>query len=218
MVVLYRWAGTAMIALLVWLQMPPRYWLIAVLWTALGLTLCAVAHLLKRNEFRWQAFILALMSFFSAFAFNFEVAGDFHHVSYRLISVTLVAGGIYLLTRFAPMVRVRPAYSWVATILLAFLAYRETYEQHQQWTGVAWIALAFVLGWAARYWEDLSLLWQTHLLSLAATGWIIYVNFDPASPYRGKLIQIITVLITAGLLYALTWITNIAAIIGDLFR
>src|SRR5205085_2209254 len=48
MAVLYRWAGTAMIALLVWLQMPPRYWLIAVLWTALGLALCAVAHLLQR--------------------------------------------------------------------------------------------------------------------------------------------------------------------------
>lgn len=213
-VVLYRWAGTGLIALAIWMQISyapiHRAWLIAMLWTALALVLSGVAQWLKRNEFKWQAFTLAIMSFCYAMAVNFDFEQRFHGLSYRLISVTLVAGGIYLLARWAPIAKVTPAYSWMGTILLGYLAYRETQEL---WTPVAWISLAAVLGLAARFWKSQALLWQTHLLAAVAATWTIGVSFLGDSGYHGTRAQLISVLITSALLYGLTWITNIAGVI-----
>ncbi len=215
--VLYRWAGTGLIALAIWMQVwfapVRRDWLIAMLWTAFALVLSAVALLRKRNEFRWQAFVLAMMSFFCALAVNFSFSGQFHGLSYRLISVTLVAGGIYLLARWAPLEEIRPAYSWAGTILLGYLVYVETQERQQLWTAVLWIGLAAVLGLAARFWKDRALLWQTHLLAMAATGWTIAVAFLGKPDYHGTPKQAITVLITAAALYGLTWVTRVAGVV-----
>lgn len=216
-VVLYRWAGTGLIALAIWMQISyapvRRDWLIAMLWTAFALVLSGVAQLRKRNEFKWQAFVLGMMSFCCALAVNFGFSDQFHHLSYRLISVTLVAGGIYLLARWSPIQRVQPAYSWAGTVLLAYLAYRETQEQHELWTAVLWIALAAVLGFAARYWKDRALLWQTHLLSAVAASWTIAISFLGNSEYHGTRTQLITVLLTSAVLYALARITNIKGVI-----
>ncbi len=216
---LYRWAGTGLIALAIWMQVwySPirRDWLIAMLWTALALVLAGVAQLLKRSEFKWQAFTLAMMSFCSALAVNFGYGDQFHHLSYRLISVTLVAGSIYLLARWSPVAQIRPAYSWAGTILLGYLAYRETQEHQELWTAVLWITLAAVLALAARWWKDRALLWQTHLLAAAATGWTIAIAFLGKPEYHGAPAQRYTVLLTSALLYALTWITNIAKVIED---
>ncbi|HEY6252983.1 MAG TPA: DUF2339 domain-containing protein, partial [Candidatus Angelobacter sp.] len=91
---LYRWAGTGLITLAIWMQIwyAPirRDWLIAVLWTALALVLSLVGQFLKRAEFRWQAFTLAVLSFICAIVVNFDFGEQFHHLTYRLISVTLV--------------------------------------------------------------------------------------------------------------------------------
>lgn len=215
--VLYRWAGTGLIALAIWMQIwfAPirRDWLIAMLWTAFALVLSAVAQWLKRSEFKWQAFCLAMMAFCCALVVNFDFSEQFHHLSFRLISVTLVAGGIYLLARWAPIAQVWPAYSWAGTILLGYLAFRETQQAYELWTAVLWTGLAAVLGLAARFWKDRALLWQTHFLAATATAWTIGITFLGNPTYRGTRAQLVSVLLTSVLLYALTWITNIAEVI-----
>jgi hypothetical protein len=127
-----------------------------------------------------------------------------------LISVSLVALGIYLLARWAPFAQIRPIYTVLGTFLLALLAFREA---PAPWTAVAWISLGLALAIAARLWKDRALLWQTHVLALLAVGWTLYANFAPE--YRGTPVQWRTVGITAALLYALTWITNIATVVED---
>ncbi|HEY6253639.1 MAG TPA: hypothetical protein VI685_27090, partial [Candidatus Angelobacter sp.] len=126
-----------------------------------------------------------------------------------LISVTLVAGGIYLLTRWSPVVQARPVYSWAGTILLGYLALRETQAENQMWTPVLWIGLAAVLGTAGRFWKDRALLWQTHVLAIAATGWTIYATFLANPANHGTRTQLITVLITSAVLYGLTWVVHL---------
>jgi uncharacterized membrane protein len=216
-VLLYRWAGTGLIALLIWLQIwfgiPRRDWLIAVLWTALALALSTLAQFLKRSELNWQAFTLAMMSFCTAFVLNFEFEGEFHRLSYRLISVTFVSCGIYLLARWAPMVEARPAYSWAGTILLGYLAFKETQTQ-QPWTAVLWVGMAAVLALAARWWKDRALLWQTHLLAAAATTWTIF-SFLSRPEFNRTSIQLITVLIKVAVLYGLTWLTRVSQLTED---
>ena len=213
-VILYRWAASGLLALLIWMQfslsVPRREWLIAVLWTALALALSAAGQLLKRSEFKWQAFTLAMMSFLSALYLNFDATQEFHGITYRLLSVTLVAGGTYLLARWTPIARVKPLYSWAGTILFGYLAYRETEAQHQLWTPVLWIALATLLGLAGRFWKDRALLWQTHLLAAAATLWTLVITFQSYHDTPAHLTtMLIAVPITAALLYAFTWVTAV---------
>jgi hypothetical protein len=204
----YAWAATGLLAALIWFQ--AKDWAVAVLWIGLGLALTVFAEALKRSDLKWQAFVLVLLAATRALSVNFDLNTSFHHVSMRLISVSLVALGIYLLARWAPLTQIRPIYTVLATFLLSLLALKEA---PAPWTAVAWIGLASALAVAARLWKDRALLWQTHVLALLALGWMIYTNFAPE--YRRTTVQCVTVGITAALFYALTWITNIAAVVED---
>jgi hypothetical protein len=205
----YAWAATSLLTILIAFQSAD--WSMTVLWIALGLTLALVGDALKRADLKWQSLALVLLSSVFALRFVLEPAtAAFHHVTYRLISVSLTAVGIYLLARWAPRAEIRPVYSVLGTALLTILTYQET---PQPWTAVGWIGLALLLAAAARFWNDRALLWQTHFLSLLAAAWTLYASFAPQ--YRGGRVQLISVGITASSLYLLNWITNIAEIIGD---
>jgi Predicted membrane protein (DUF2339) len=215
----YAWAGTALLALLIWYQFQSPGWAVAVMWIALGLALSIIGQYLGRVDLKRQAFALVVCSTLRALEFNFDLdqtlsdqsGSMLSHVSYRLFSVSLTALGIYLLARWAPHKQVRPVYTVIGTGLLAYLIYKEAATP---WTAVAWITLAMVLCLAARWWKDRALLWQTHALAAMAVLWSLYLfYFQPQ--YRGTRVQWITVSITAAVLYALTWITNIASIIDD---
>jgi hypothetical protein len=206
--VAYTWAATALLALLVWFQSPD--WCMPLLWIGLAIVLSLVGDALRRVDLKWHAFALVLLSFGRALVVNFDLVTTFHGLTYRLISVSLTAVGIYLLARWAPLRQIRPVYSATGTLLLAYLAYKETPEP---WIPVAWISLAALLALAARLWKDRALLWETHILSFLAAGWTLYSSFAPQ--YRGGRVQLVSVAITAALLYGLNWITNIAEVIED---
>jgi hypothetical protein len=204
----YAWAATALLTALIWFQAPD--WCMALLWIGLGLALSLVGDALKRSDLKWQTLALVLISFLRALRISLGPTTLFHHLTYRLISVSLTAGGIYLLARWAPRIEIRPIYSVAGTVLLTVLAFQETPEP---WIAVAWVALALVLGTAARLWSDRPLLWQTHALSLLAAGWTLYTSFAPQ--YRGGRVQLISVTLTASSLYLLNWITDVAEIVGN---
>jgi hypothetical protein len=202
----YAWSATALLTLVIWFQAAD--WAVAVGWIGLALALSFAGQALKRSDLKWQALALVLLSFMRGLVVNMNLTATFPHFTYRLLSVSLIALGIYLLARWAPVREIRPVYSVAGTVLLAYLAYMET---NAPWTAVAWIGLALVLSLGARLWKDRALLWQTHLLGIMAVGWTLYTNFDPK--YRATREQLLTVGITAIAFYALTWITNIAEII-----
>lgn len=207
----YAWAATSLLTALIWFQFQAAAnWAVAVLWVALALALSLIGQALKRTDLKWQAFALVLLSCARALTININLTATWPHVTQRLVSVSLIALGIYLLARWAPLQQIRPVYSVAGTLLLAVLAFNEA---PAPWTAVAWISLALALALAARWWKDRALLWQTHPLAALSAGWTLYANFDPQ--YRGSRVQWITVGITAAVLYALTWLTNIARVIAD---
>jgi len=212
--VLYKWGATALLTLLIFYRAPD--WLVAVGWALLALSLALVAQWLERSEFRWQALSLGLLASAYGLLVNLQLNGPQHQVSkglsQRLVSMTVIAGVVYLLTRWSPMEELKPAYSWAGTLLLGALAYKESPEQ---WTAVCWIALAACLALAARLWKERALLWQCHLLSAVAVIWMLMINFRPEyGPEHGTQ-QLIAVLFTAAVFYALTWITDVPEIVGD---
>jgi hypothetical protein len=206
--VLYRWAASGLITVLIWKQTPD--WLSAVLWIGFALTLSMAAEILKANEFKWQAFVLVMLAFCRALVVNFTVDGAFHGVSYRLISVILIAAGAYLLVARRPHPRLHPAYTCAATILLVYLAFKEAAHP---WIAVAWITLGAALAFAGRFWKNRVLLWQSHVLAVSAAVAVFAYNFQPQ--YRQSALQAITVLITCALLYLSTWVTNVTDVVED---
>jgi hypothetical protein len=207
----YTWAATGLLTVLIWLQ--AKDWLVAVMWIGLGLLLSLAAQALKRNDFKWQALALVLLAAVHALSVNFgntSVTPFAPHATIRLLSVSAIALGIYLLARWAPLAQLRPVYTVIGTFLMGLLAFDEA---PAPWTAVAWIAIALALALAGRVWKDRALLWQTHLLAALAAGWTLYANFAPQ--YRGSRVQWMTVGITAVLLYALTWIANVEGVIED---
>src|SRR5215472_3998397 len=204
----YACSATTLLTLLIWFQGPN--WAVAVLWMVLALALSLVGHGLQRTDLKWQALALTLLSFARSLQFNFDLDRLFHGVTFRLLTISSTALGIYVLARWAPRKGLRPVYSLMGTILLSRVALKET---HAPWTAVAWISLASVLGLAGRSWKDRALLWQTHVLAALAVGWTLFTNFAPQ--YRGSRVQLISVGVTAILLYVLTWITNVAGVVED---
>jgi hypothetical protein len=204
----YAWSATSLLTLLVWYQAVE--WAVAVGWIGLALALTLAGKALERNDLKWQALVLMLVSSGRALAVNSELTEAFHHLSYRFISVSLVAAATYVLARWAPLKKIRPLYTVAGTVLLAVLAFKEA---PAPWTAVAWAAMALMLALAARGWKDRPLLWQAHLLAAVAAGWTLYASFQPE--YRGTQVQWVTVGITALALYVLSWLTNIATVIED---
>lgn len=204
----YTWGATLLLALVIYFQAPA--WAVIVFWVTLGLALCGAAEFFKRSDLKWQAFALVLASCARALVVNLDLTTTTTswHLTYRLISISAAAAGIYLLARWAPVKTLRPVYTVIGTLLLTLMAYDET---PQPWTAVAWICLATLLALAARWWKDRPLLWQTHFLSLLATGWTLWGSFTPH--YRATTVQLASVAITGTLLYVLTWITNVADLI-----
>jgi len=207
---IYAWCATLLLSLLIYFQAPA--WAVIVLWIALGLVLCAAAEVFDRDDLKWQAFVLVLVVCGRALFVNFELTTTITrwHLTYRFISVSLAAAGIYLLAKWAPLKVLRPVYTVIGTLLFALLAYDET---PAPWVAVAWISLATLLALAARWWKDRALLWQTHILSLLAVGWTLWGSFTPH--YRATGVQLWSVAATGTLLYLLTWIANVDGVIEN---
>ena len=205
---IYTWGATLLLSVLIYFQ--ASAWAVIVLWIALGLALCAAAEFFDRHDLKWQAFVLVLAAAVRAVGVNFDLTTTATpmHLTYRLISISMAAAGMYLLARWSPIKALRPIYTVIATLLLTWLAFEET---HTPWTPVAWISLAALLALAARWWKDRPLLWQTHFLALLASAWTLWSTFTPH--YRATTVQLYSVLITGALLYLLTWITNIDGVI-----
>ena len=185
----------------------------------LALFVAALALLGKQfaiNELVYQAHWIMAVAFVQTVVIGAPLESKWHSVPERILVFAPVAGLLYLASRYVRLSETNlksifhGAYSWAATSLLAVLI---GFQAREPWLGLSWMVLATCLAIAARFWKDRALLWQTHLLSLLAAGWTLYANFAPE--YRRGWIQLVSVGITAGLLYLLNWITNEAEIIGD---
>lgn len=164
----------------------------------------------------YQAHWIAAVAFIQTIISGWDLKATLHGVPERVLVFMPVAGLLYLSSRPVRLSETHfknifaGAYTWAATALLAILIWLQA---PAPWIALAWIGLATLLGVAARFWKDRALLWQTHVLSLLAVALTLYGSFAPE--YRGGRVQLISVGLSALLLYLLNWITDIAGVIED---
>jgi len=190
-------------------------------WMVLSLTLLVLGLRRDVRDFRFQAYVLAMLVFVRAWATNFYVGGTILGVPGRLFAGVVVTAGLltaYVLVRrrhevASPVAgnRLDALISWLdenvygvlsvmATVLAAVLLY---YELGAAATAIGWMALCLLLLAAGRRWKLDDFRLQSYALAAVVFGRAWAINFYLDATVLGVPARLLTgVAVTAGLFAA----------------
>jgi hypothetical protein len=175
----YSWAGSLLVALLIWHEFPAMW--IAVAWVAFAALLNSAGRALQRTELTWQAHVLCVLAFGRAFLFNLPVELIHGRFSTRLVTVGLIAGAFYALSRLAgreetpAKTEIRHAYAWSASLLVGLLIWYELLPIN---VALAWAIFGLVLFELGLARNSLSQRAQGYLAMACAFARIFFVNIS----------------------------------------
>src|SRR5437667_8134911 len=132
-----------------------------------------------------------------------EVLGP---ISLRVLTISLVAAGLYFLSRqAAPSEHYKRVvalfHSFAATGLLAFLAW---YEYPNGWLAPIWAAFALVLAIADQRLKLQELPWQSHALAAITLVRAVSVNLYFTLSWHGFSVRLLSLAVVAVIFYALS--------------
>jgi hypothetical protein len=198
------WAGTALLAALAWLEVPPI--IIAPTWMALAVVLVLIGRRIKLTEFAYQEHLLAAMVAVQLVAVNTSSQSAIE----RYLPFIGCAAALYAISRFCTLNNAlfrRPAawsHTWAATALLATLAWNES---PQPWLTAIWAVFALSLAVVDRLFDVEELPWQAHVLALLAVLRAVTLNLYTLDKWLGIDLRLITVGILVAVLYAMAiWV------------
>jgi hypothetical protein len=202
----YSWVGTG---LMVWVlnEAAPAPW-IAVAWIIFAVALALALRWIGYKHIAWQANAVAACALVRAYNFNLALEQTFWRgISIRLVTVAIVAAGLYFLSRKAtePGSELGRAISYLhtfaATGLLALLAW---YEAPSGWIAVVWAGFALVLAMVDRHYKVEELAWQAHALAGLTLLRSVTVNLYLTDTWHGISVRLLSLSIVAVVLYALS--------------
>jgi hypothetical protein len=203
--VAYTWVGTSM---MVWvLQEALRAPWIAVGWIVFAVVLALSTRWIRYQQLAWQANVVGLCALVRAYFYNYQLEQKFWGpISLRIFTVSLVAAGLYFLSRkAAPDERYARAiaflHSFAATGLLALLAW---YEYPNGWLAPLWAAFALVLAIVDQRFELEELPWQSHILAGLTLLRSVSVNLYVTELWHGISVRLLSLAIVAVIFYALS--------------
>ena len=203
--VAYTWVAAG---LAVWiLQEALRAPWIAVGWIVFAVALALPTRWIRYQQLAWQANVVGLCALVRAFFYNYDLEQKFlGPVSLRIFTISLVAAGLYFLSRkAAPEERYARAmaflHSFAATGLLALLAW---YEAPNGWLAPLWAAFALVLAIVDRRLEVEELPWQSHALAGLTLLRSISVNLYVTASWHGISVRLLSLAVVAVIFYALS--------------
>lgn len=204
----YSWAGTG---LMVWIlnEAVPLPWL-AVSWIAFAVVLAFVMRRVGYRQLAWQANVVAACAVARAYTTNFTLEQTFWTgISLRLITVSIVAAGLYVLSRKAiiadsqPQPAITYLHTFAATGLLAFLAW---YEAPGAWLASVWAIFALVLALVDHRFKLDDLRWQAHALAALALVRGVSVNLYINESWHGISVRLLSLAVVTVIMYALAQI------------
>jgi hypothetical protein len=202
----YTWIGAG---LMVWVlnEAVPTPW-IAVSWIIFAVALALVMRRIGYRQLGWQANAVAACSLMRSYAFNLRLEQPLGHgVSLRLVTISLVAAGLYFLSRKATTLdsesrrAVSYLHTFAATALLALLAWDEA---PGGWLVAVWAMFALVLALVDRRFELADLRWQAHALAALTMLRSLAVNLYVTETWHGLSIRLFSLTIVAVVFYSLS--------------
>ena len=201
----YSWAGTG---LMLWVlnEAVPLAW-IAVAWIAFAIALALVKRRIGYKQLAWQANFVAACTVAQAYFTNFKLQeAVLPGVSLRLLTISIVAAGLYFLSRTAVVsdsplkVTITYLHTFAATALLTFLAW---HEAPGAWLAAVWAVFALTLALLDRRFEVNDLRWQAHALAALSLLRSFGVNLYIHEAWHGISVRLVSLVIVAIVMYAL---------------
>jgi len=207
----YSWAGTGLMLWVLNEAVPPAW--VAVAWIAFAVVLALVMRRIGYKQLAWQSNVVAACAVARAYTTNFTLQEVvWPGISLRLLTISIVAAGLYFLSRAAVVSDSRSKrpitylHTFAATALLAFLAW---YEAPGAWLAAVWAVFALVLALVDRRFELDDLRWQAHALAalsmLRGVGVNLYIN----ETWHGVSVRMLSLAIVAVVMYALAQIIRL---------
>jgi len=198
------WAGSTLLAVLAWLELPQPW--VAPVWAAMAIALCLIGRWIKLPEVTYQEHVLAAAATVQLILSNVEAPTALE----RYLPMLGCATAFYAISRFCTQAAAdyrRPAawaHTWVATGLVALLAWRES---PQPWLTVVWALFAVGLAIFDRIFDVEELPYQAHVLAALAVVRAASLNLFVDDKWHGVSLRLVTVGILVVALYVLArWV------------
>jgi hypothetical protein len=175
-------AATGLLTVLAWYEVGHGW--IAAVWALFALTLAMLDRRFDLEDIGWQAHILAGLALGSGLLVDLHVSDTWHGISVRLLSLTIVAVALYVLSsvaRFPVEWRLRDlhhTYSWAASTLVALLLW---YELQPLSIALAWAIFGLSLFEYGLLREIRQFRYQAYVALTAAFGRIFFANLGAES-------------------------------------
>ena len=184
---------------------------VGIAWGGFALLLAAVGIFFERRDLSYQAQALVMGGFLRTLVMNIDATQEYRHMTWRFITFTLMTALLYLCAYFSGPRDTRAArvfsaiHSWAGSILIGVLAYKEV---SSSWIAVTWALFAVVLLVVGNQLKRLELHVQAYLLSIGAIIQVMIVNLYATEPfgwYPRVSLRLVTIALTAALLYLSAW-------------
>ena len=202
----YSWAGTGLMAWVLY-EAVALPW-IAVSWVAFAITLALTMRRIKYRQLAWQANAVAAGALVRSYTYNLQLQEPlWPGFSLRIVTVSIVAAGLYFLSRQAtvPGSESRRVVSYLhttaATALLVLLAW---YEAPSGWLAAVWAVFALVLALVDRRFEVEELACQAHALAALTMLRSVSVNLYVVETWHGISVRLLSLAVVTVVLYALS--------------
>src|SRR5260370_31145313 len=168
---------------------------IAVGWIVFAVVLALSTRWIRYTQLAWQANVVGLCALLRAYFYNYSLEQKFWGpISLRIFTISLVAAGLYFLSRkAAPEERFARVtaflHSFSATGLLTLLAW---YEYPNGWLAPLWSAFALVLAIVAPRFELEEFPWQSHILAGLTLLRSISVNLYVTATWHGISLRLLS--------------------------
>jgi hypothetical protein len=182
---LHTTAATALLALLMWYETSAGSGWLAAFWALFAFALAAIDRRFKLDDLRWQAHALAALAMIRAVSINMHVEENWHGVSVRLLSLSIVAVVFYAMSRFVRMPEEWRArdfhdiYSWSASLIVSLLLW---HELNPLSIAVGLAAFGLILFEYGLFRKIAQFRYQSYVAFTAAFARIFFANLAAGAP------------------------------------
>jgi len=201
----HTWTAAFFLGYLIWLEAPQPW--IAVGFLVAGILLAVAGRRWNLAHLSYQEHLFAVAAVYRALTFNYDLQTAYGHFSVRLITISLVAAGLYGISRIAApreAIYARPAAYLHTTAATGMLALLMWHEASTGWLAALWAVFALVLAALDRRFHLEDLRWQAHALAAITLLRSVGINLHTAETWRGLSVRLLSLSIVAVVFYAMS--------------
>ncbi len=203
----YTWAAALFVGLLIFDE-APHDWM-AVFFLAAGIILALVGRRFNLPHLGFQEHLFAIAAIARTFDYNYHLTSYYGNFSVRIVTVSIVAAGLYAISRKATAADAPHAlpsaylHTTAATSILALLMW---YEVHSGsgWLAALWALFAFTLAAVDRRFKLDDLRWQAHALAALTMIRSVWINMYVTDTWHGFSVRLLSLSIVAVIFYAMS--------------